>query len=153
MIIEVLRYNHDKESTSGLVAVDGKFFCFSLEDQRQPGAKVMGETRIPEGTYIVGFQDQVTDMTTRYRAKYPWFDKHLHVKDVPGFTGIYIHIGNTEKDTMGCLLLADKAVNDPNDYASTQESSTLAYQRLYALVSGALKKGEVVKIIYKSILE
>ena len=161
MQIRVIRYNHDKESTAGLVAInhEGKghegavFECYCLEDQRQPGEKVMGETRIPAGTYKVGFQEQITGLTKKYRSRYSWFDKHLHIKDVQGFTGIYIHVGNTEKHTMGCLLLADKAVNDPKDYASVQETSTVAYKRFYEIVSAALKRGEEVEITYKSIWE
>jgi hypothetical protein len=151
MKLEIIRYNHDKESTQGLMALRGDFLCHTLEDQFQAGAKVMHETRIPEGIYQVGLMNALTDMTKRYRAKFGWFDFHLHVKDVPGFTSIYIHIGNDDDDTSGCILVADRAVNDPKDYASTVESSTTAYQRLYAAVRDAIRRGEQVTLEIKTI--
>jgi len=143
MNIEVLRYNHDKDSTSGLLFINGEFACYTLEDEHRD-VKVKGETRIPEGVYIVDYQQAITPLTKKYRAKYDWFDKHLHIKDVPNFTGIYIHVGNYEKNTDGCLLLADQAVNDPKDYASVQYKSTQAYKRVYQKMQEALDNEEPI---------
>jgi hypothetical protein len=150
MKIEVLRYNHDKKSTSGILAIDGAFECFTLEDERRE-VKVKGSTRIPDGVYVVGFQDILTPMTASYQKRFGWFGKHLHIKAVPNFTGVYIHIGNYEKDTAGCLLVADTAVNDPKDYASIQQNSTVAFKRLYEKVSAALKAGLAVTLVIKTI--
>lgn len=150
MKLEILRYNHDKESTSGLLFIDGIFECYTLEDQRRDGTKVKGETRIPEGTYVVGFQELITSLTKKYREKYSWFDKHLHIKNIPNFEGVYIHIGNYEKNTDGCPLVADQAVNDPKNYASYQLSSTQAMERMYKKVAGALNKNESVTLIITS---
>ena len=152
MKIEVLRYNHDKESTSSIISIDGRFFCFGLEDQRQR-EKVKGETRIPEGVYSVDFRKEDTPLTLKYRDKGEWFDYHLEVKNVPNFQYVYIHIGNSDKDTDGCLLVADRAWNDPKDYNAYQVSSTPAFKRLYWKVGQALKRGEDVTIEYKSIWE
>jgi len=150
MKLELIRYNHDTQSTSGLLMIDGKFECYTLEDERHD-EKVRGETRIPEGTYTVGWQEVITGLTETYRKKYPWFDKHLHIKNIPNYEGVYIHIGNYEKDTDGCPLVADQAVNDPNDYASHVLSSTTAMQRMYAKVQKALTAKEPVTITVKSI--
>lgn len=158
MQIRVARYNHDNHSSSGILAINqhGKgaegavFECFTLEDEHRD-VKKMSQTRIPEGTYKVGWQEAITPMTERYRAKYDWFDKHIHIKDIPNFTGVYIHIGNYSKDTAGCLLLADQAVNDPKDYDSKQLTSTRAYHRFYERVQAALNTGDEVEILIKSI--
>lgn len=152
MKLTLLRYNHDAESTQGLLALAGAFECHTLEDQRQ-AVKVAGETRIPEGTYEVRFREAVTPLTERYRKKFAWFDKHLHVIDVPGFEWICIHIGNKDTHTDGCLLVADTAVNDPNDYNARQAQSTQAFERLYKKISRALKDGERADITIKSIWE
>jgi hypothetical protein len=69
-------------------------FCFVLEDMvRAPGVKVPGETAIPSGRYRV-----IVDWSNRFR-KYSF-----HILDVPNFSGIRIHSGNTDQDTEGCLL-------------------------------------------------
>jgi hypothetical protein len=69
--------------------------CFVLEDTvRAPGVKVQNETAIAAGRYRV-----IVDWSNRFK-KYAF-----HVLDVPNFTGIRIHSGNTDKDTDGCLLV------------------------------------------------
>lgn len=152
MKLTLIRYNHDKESTQGILAVDGKFQCHTLEDQRQ-AVKVSGETRIPDGTYAIGWRNALTPMTERYQKRFSWFYRHLHLKNVPGFTNIYLHIGNTDADTDGCILVADTVFNDPNHYNSTLGKSTQAFTRLYGKIGLALNHGEEVTIEIKSIWE
>lgn len=152
MKIELIRYNHDVESTSGLMAVNGNFEAHTLEDQRQL-VKVTKETRIPEGTYQVKFREVLSGLTKTYRDRYEWFEWHLELQDVPGFNYVYIHVGNKESHTDGCILVADHAYNDPNDYASTIGSSAVNFERIYKKISTALKEGEPVHIQIKSIWE
>ena len=52
MEILVDRYNDEIDHTDGLLFVDCKFMCFTLEDEYRAD-KVYGETRIPDGTYKV----------------------------------------------------------------------------------------------------
>lgn len=90
--------------TIGKLYVNGKQLCNTLEDtdrrlfQGQPIAdiaakKVKGQTAIPTGTYRL----QVSES--------PRFKRELiEVLDVPGFSGIRIHRGNTTADTEGCIL-------------------------------------------------
>ena len=66
--------------------------------------KEAGGSRIPEGTYRVGVRQEGA-MTERYYERFDWFKGMLHVLDVPNYTNIYIHIGNFETDTAGCLLV------------------------------------------------
>ena len=142
--IVVMRYNSDAESTQGLVVVNGKFFCYSLEDQRQEGAKVKGETRIPEGSYKLGIKAEYTPLTDSYAKRYPkFFKRHIQILDVPGFENVYIHVGNDETHTDGCLLLGDTAVNDPKDYNGFQGSSRQAYERFYRQFYDRVKDGSV----------
>ena len=107
MKIDLLRISSGVESTLGMMYVDGAPECFTLEDEYRE-IKVKGETRIPEGTYKIGLRDVVSPMTTRYRNKFTWFTYHLHIHDVPGFEYVYIHLGNTDKDTDGCILVDDR---------------------------------------------
>lgn len=76
--------------------VDGEFECYILEDRerlKKGKQKIDGETAIPEGTYEI-----IINYSPRFKQKLP------RLLNVPGFTGILIHPGNTAKDTAGCLL-------------------------------------------------
>ena len=86
--------------TIGDLSVNGKFFCNVIEDVVRPaGVKIYGETAIPYGTYKV---------VMRYSPKY---QKVLPLLlDVPNFTGIRIHSGNTQLDSLGCLIVGENKV-------------------------------------------
>ncbi|MGE0329682.1 MAG: DUF5675 family protein [Ramlibacter sp.] len=87
--------------TFGVLLADGRFVCWTLEDavREVPGQpvavwKVKGATAIPAGAYRVTLENS------------PRFGPDtLTVNDVPGFTGVRMHAGNTEADTEGCPLL------------------------------------------------
>jgi hypothetical protein len=102
--------------------------------------KVKSETRIPAGTYKLGIQEQETPLTKKYQSKFNWFKKHIHIKDVPNFIGVYIHIGNTDIDSAGCILLGDNADNNHLGGGSVS-NSTQAYKRFYNNYYDAIEKG------------
>lgn len=107
-------------------------FCgFTLEDQKQLGPKVPGETRIPAGRYRLTLNKSVTKLTEKYRKNYGWFKWHLMLHDVEGFTGIYIHIGNDDDDTDGCLLLGDSLASIFKYKEKPLRESTDAFKRFY----------------------
>lgn len=89
----LLRHTGTKGYTKGILLANGEFECYTLEDEIR-AVKIYGETAIPEGTFQI-----VTKVS-------PHFNKTLpHLLDVPGFTDILIHSGNTVKDTKGCILV------------------------------------------------
>lgn len=91
-----VKYNTNPRNTIGHLYIDGKFFCYTLEDEiRMDGVKVYGKTAIPTGIYKV-----VVDMSNRFKRLMP------RILDVPMFKGIRIHGGNTEEDSHGCPLVA-----------------------------------------------
>lgn len=84
-----------KNYTIGRLFLDGKYFCDTLEDTvRDDGLKVYGKTAIPAGTYKV----ELTE-SPRFRCLMPL------ICDVPNFSGVRIHAGNTAEDTDGCVLV------------------------------------------------
>ncbi len=97
--------------TIGKLYVDGQYFCDTLEDkdrglrQNMPLSeikkiKVMHETAIPSGTYNV-----IVNMSPSKKRLLP------RLLNVPGYEGILIHRGNTDKDSSGCILVREnKAV-------------------------------------------
>ncbi|MCK5550630.1 MAG: hypothetical protein KAI41_08870, partial [Hyphomicrobiaceae bacterium] len=79
------------------------FLCYVLEDQfNEP--KIPGETRIPPGRYRIKFRDE-GGMIVRYKKRFDWHSGMLWLQDVPDFQFIYIHVGNKDDDTDGCLLV------------------------------------------------
>jgi hypothetical protein len=96
MHLKLVRDVFGPDATSGLLYVDGKRFCYTLEDTvRQPGShKIAGHTAIPYGQY-----DVVLTMSPRFKQIMPL------IKNVPGFEGIRIHAGNQHTDTEGCVLV------------------------------------------------
>ena len=88
--------------TIGRFFVNGELWCNSLEDKVRDltkEKKVPGKTAIPAGTYKVALT-----YSARFKRMLPL------LLDVPYFTGIRIHAGNTHEDTEGCLLLGENKV-------------------------------------------
>jgi len=146
----VQRFSDNRDCTLGLLfkkIIDGNgerlhFSGYTLEDEYR-AVKQMKETRIPAGFYELGLQTIETPKTLQYRAKYPWFKNHIEILKVKDFKGVYIHIGNKDEDTEGCLLLGDTA-NNNNVGVGEITTSTVAFKRFYDVVHEALDKGTKV---------
>lgn len=153
MEIVVYRQPSKEESTRGELYIDGDAFCDTLEDEKRE-IKVSGETRIPSGRYPVVLNERYdekgdedpTPMTKKYRSKFDWFLWHIQVMNVPGFSNIYIHIGNYESNTDGCLLLGTGF--EDYDKESAIWHSGVTYEEFYKTVVPLLNNGEDVWITY-----
>ena len=141
MDLTVHRFGGGDNQTIGALHINGVFECFTLEDEHRE-VKVKGETRIPAGIYKLDFRKTDSPLTLKYRKKYGFFKYHLEVQNVPNFNYIYIHVGNFESQTDGCLLLGETATK------TTIGRSVVAWSRVYKEVSKALEAGELVKIEY-----
>lgn len=141
------RYSDNRDSTLGLLfkvvsAAEVKrphFFCYTLEDQYQV-IKVPKETRIQANRYELKLLKIETPKTLQYRNKFPWFMWHIEVIGVPGFTRVYLHIGNDDEDTDACILLGDNADNNTIGPGSIS-NSTQAFKRFYNEVTEWLSNG------------
>ena len=149
------RYSDNGNSTQGLLFnrdnAKMEFLNYTLEDEQRE-VKVRGETCIPSGLYEVKFRQVLSDKTKSYRGLFSWFSWHLHLQDVTGFKYVYIHIGNDEKDTDGCILVQD-AANNNQVKDGFNGSSRSAFKRLYEQVSEELNNGNKVFIKVKDINE
>ena len=105
MDLKLNRIFFHKNYTIGKLYVNGQYFCDTLEDTNRDfnrdgdlldegEAKVYAETAIPFGAYKV----EVT-MSPRFKRYLPL------LLDVPHFTGIRIHAGNSAGDSSGCILV------------------------------------------------
>lgn len=122
------------DTTFGKLYINNVFFCETLEDadhylENGLQKKIAGKTAIPRGHYDI-------DITWSNRFK----KEMMLVKDVPQFSGIRIHAGNTHHHTEGCILLGFIRGKD------CILNSRMAVDRLFPLVQKALKAGEEVSI-------
>lgn len=141
------RYSDNGKSTLGLLLEEQplkpKFHCFTLEDEHRD-KKVYGETRIKAGIYEIKLQT-AGNMHSAYKSRFKFHQGMLHLQGVPEFAGIFMHIGNHDKDTLGCILTGDTA--DWNKDVSSQVlDSTNAYKRVYQDIVKYLLAGEKVFI-------
>lgn len=141
------RFAEAQDYTYGVLFEKGLKYpeCFTIEDEGRE-VKVKGETRIPAGRYEIKFRKVESGMTTKYKNKYPWFTWHLELQDVPNFQYVYIHIGNTDDHTDGCILLGDTCDLTTGKDGFIGES-TPAYERFYKKASKAINAGERVFIV------
>lgn len=125
--------------TIGKLYINDVYFCDTLEDKvvdvdksgkiDNGEVKIYGQTAIPYGKYKV-----VLSYSPRFGRIMP------RILDVPGFNGILIHIGNTIKDTDGCILVGrNKTVGMVNE-------STTTFNELFRQMEVAEKTGENITI-------
>lgn len=131
--------------TIGRLYIDGQCFCDTIEDRdrslRQDMAraaikriKVPGETAIPTGRYRVTLGVRSPRMSQK--KAYEFCDGYVpRLINVPGFDGILIHIGNTARDSEGCILVGE------NREVGKVLNSTATFKRLYARLREA--KGDI----------
>lgn len=126
------RLPSDAHRTHGDLYIDGQWACYTLEDPVRE-VKIKGETAIPAGTYRITMEHS------------PRFGPStLTVKEVPGFTGVRIHAGNTEAHTKGCPLVGQVRAE-----ASILQSRA-ALAELKEEVAAALQAGEQVWLEIKN---
>lgn len=100
MEIYLYRTLYAETHTIGKLYVNGHFYCDTLEDRVRNGEKVPNETAIPAGRYRVKLTHS------------PKFNRLLPLLlDVPNFSAVRIHAGNTAADTAGCVLVGENREN------------------------------------------
>lgn len=133
-------------STISGIYLDGERLCYNLEDKDRglhqdmslkeiEAIKVKGKTAIPYGEYQILITQSAR--FTREKGR-PFFTPQL--MNVPGFSGIRIHPGNTAEDTEGCLLPGESYGKD------RVNNSRIAYEKLLAKINSAIKAGDQVYI-------
>jgi len=91
MELKLNRQHHLQGCTLGELTVVGtQFHCVTLEPGRE------GKGPIPPGRYLLKWQ-----WSNHFQRQMPY------LQNVPNFTGIMIHPGNTAQDTKGCILVGD----------------------------------------------
>lgn len=127
--------------TIGHLYIDGEYFCDTIEDKdrglRQDlpldvnmSKKKNKETAIPSGRYLVVLG--IKSPRFSQKKAYDFCGGYLpRLMNVPAFDGVLIHIGNTAKDSAGCILVGQ------NKAVGKVLNSTETFRRLYERLSKA----------------
>ena len=91
----LIRDTLNEVSTMGTLFLNGEEFCHTLELPWKENQRSI--SCIPAGEYDARIRLPRESGTRNYI--------HLLVKDVPNRSYILVHIGNTTKDTKGCILV------------------------------------------------
>lgn len=139
--IELHRAAKKKLYTIGHLYVDGVYICDTIEDTDRgitqddtiaeiKAVKVKTLTAIPTGTYRVTLN--VVSPKFVQKSYYKTFcgGRLPRLLDVPGFDGILIHRGSTEKDSAGCIIVGY------NKEVGKVVNSQVAFEKLYKLLKG-----------------
>lgn len=84
--LTLIRFLRSSHGVIGRLQYDGKLLAYTLEHNTK---------LVPSGTYAMDFSYS------------PKFGTNLPLVLVPSRTGIRIHVGNTQKDTSGCILVGE----------------------------------------------
>lgn len=143
--LELVRFQSENDFTHGFLRINGKFECFTLEDEMR-AVKIKGEKRIPEDFYKLAIRKELTPLTKRYRKRFPsWFKYHIEIIGIPDFDMVYVHIGNDDDDTGGCPLVGQTcdSTKSKNGWIGR---STQAFESFYKKIYPMLERGDDVKI-------
>lgn len=140
MELLVKRTYKGENYTIGHLYVNGQFFCDTIEDvdrkltsdmdiEQIKQIKVYGETAIPTGTYNV-----IINQSATFKKELPLLE------NVKGFSGIRIHTGNTQKDSLGCIIVGQNKVK------GQVINSKVTFNKLMPILKNAFDSGEKISI-------
>ena len=109
MKLKLIRTTEGDTFTEGKLFIDDIQECYTVEDTDRhledgKKAKVNKLTAIPRGTYPI-----TISFSNRFQKDL------IEIQNVPYFTGIRIHSGNSSLDTEGCII-----VGSTNNEVTTQ---------------------------------
>jgi hypothetical protein len=151
MILTLKRIYTCKDYTIGHLYVDGSYICDTLEDTDRmldssmsldqiAKIKVKGMTAMPTGRYKV----LMNIVSPKYSKSKYYMNickgRVPRLDNVPGYSGVLIHVGNTAADTEGCLLLGYNKVK------GQVINSKVAFEKVYNKLSIAKSIGQTIYI-------
>lgn len=139
--------------TIGSLFIDNVYECDTIEDIDRNisdsmneseilSKKVYGRTAIPYGKYEVTLDVVSPKFKGRTWAKF-CNGKLPRILNVKGFDGILIHVGNTDKDSLGCIIVGENKVK------GKVINSTVTFRNLYMKLYKAKLAGEKIYLTIK----
>lgn len=141
-------------SIGHLYDAEGNYLCDTIEDTDRGltsdmnladilKVKVKSKTAIPRGRYRV-----TLDVVSPKFSLKPYYKTFCNGKvprllDVPGFDGILMHKGVSEKSSAGCIILGYNTVK------GTVTNSQAAFEKVYRLLQSYKAQGHKIYIQIK----
>ncbi len=129
--LELKRHLTANGCTLGELSINGKFFCYTMEDPVRPAGQVVpGDTAIPAGHYPLTLE------------KSPGF--HILTPRLGGALagrGVLLHPGNGPRDTRGCILVGFAKLPSNTKVYRSQEAFEALMTRLLDATSISLTVG------------
>lgn len=107
--------------TVGILSIDGKYFCETIEDTDRGLDSAMSETEIlnikkpgitaiPTGTYTIDLNTISPRFGSKSFYKEVCNGKLPRLLNVKGYSGVLIHCGNDATDSSGCILIGQNKI-------------------------------------------
>ena len=137
--------------TIGHLYADGEYLCDTLEDcdrgltdkmtvEEISKKKVYGQTAIPKGNYEIDMDAKSPSFGGKEPYKTLCKGKVPRLKEVKGYSGVLIHVGNYPKDTLGCILVG------LNKAKGQVLQSRVTFEKVYKVLAEAHSKGEKITL-------
>ena len=140
-----------KDYTIGRLYADNIYICDTIEDtdrgldcnmplSKLQQLKVANVTAIPSGTYTI----LMNVVSPKYSKSNYYMNvcngKVPRLDNVPGWSGVLLHVGNDQDDTSGCILVGYNKVR------GKVLNSKTAFEKLYAILKKAYNNGEKITL-------
>ena len=131
--------------TIGILYIDGKKFCNTIEDVDRglddsmllmeiAKKKIPNVTAIPTGIYSIDPNTVSPKFGGKAFYKKVCNGKVPRLQNVKGFSGILIHAGNTANDSSGCILVGE------NKIKGKVINSQTTFEKLYKILKSSKDK-------------
>lgn len=128
METKIIRVAQGKESTLSQLYINGIFQCYLLEDKIRE-VKIACQTAIPKGVFSLKLNTYGAKNVDYQKTFGKIHQGMIEITGLPNFSFVYIHIGNTIKETAGCPLCGFGFQLVDGNYQVSQ--SVAAYKMIY----------------------
>lgn len=141
LVIQIDRLVSNKDTTIGMIKSE-KLVGFTCEDEFRLN-KIPGDTRIKANIYEIKYRTE-GGMLQKYQQMFENHPGMLWLQNVEGFDYVYLHIGNKDDDTLGCILVGYGAIlNGEFCIANSRDF----YIRLYREIQEAFSQDRKVFVV------
>lgn len=144
MEIKIIRVAQGKESTLSQLYINTIFQCYLLEDKIRE-VKIPYQTAIPSGVFSLKLNTYGAKNVDYKKAFGKMHEGMIEITGLPNFSFVYIHTGNTIKDTAGCPLCGFGFQFIEGNYQVSQ--SVAAYRMVYPKLVALAKETSNTLII------